>query len=385
MTVGFSLASSLLLTGLLVTHAWSQEVNGQIHGTVTDPTGAAVPDARVTATNTQTQVSASVPTKTDGSFEFLQLPVGTYNVTVGKTGFRTFTAENIALALNQIYNLPVSLQVGQVSESVVVEANAVQVETSTTQLSTVIQGQQIVDLPLNGMNWIQLQQLAPCVVSTSDRFTSNYATNGSQSQQNSFLVNGADAIDLPLNTPLIIPSPDAIAEFNLITSTLNPEYGRNSGAVLNAVIKSGTNRWTGDVFDFYRDTFLNGRNIYQVSKQVFHQNQFGGTLGGPVWRDHTFFFLSYQGTRNRSPQTGGQVTVPTQAQRNGLFPDIARSTAKSPFPLVGSNGQTYPAGTPYSTIFGSGQIPTADFNAISQNLLSKYVPQANIGTNLYSF
>ena len=194
-----------------------------------------------------------------------------------------------------------------------------------------------------------------------------------------------DSNDLPLNTPAIIPSPDAIGEFNFITSTINPEYGRNSGGVLNAVIKSGTNQFHGDVFEFYRDTFLNSRNLYQQVKPVFHQNQFGGTLGGPIWKDHTFFFISYQGTRFRQPQSGqGQTSVFTQSQRNGLFPDIANSTAVSPIPLTGSNGARYSAGTPYSQIFPTGQIPLTDFNPISQKLLG-YVPLSNSPGGIYSF
>lgn len=184
---------------------------------------------------------------------------------------------------------------GQVTESVQVEGNQVQVQTTSTQMETVIEGQKIVDIPLNGRNWTQLEQLVPGVVAGSDRFgaTGAYATNGSQGQQNSFLINGADSIDIDLNTPLVIPSPDAIAEFNLIDSTINPEYGRNSGGILNAIIKSGTNSFHGSAFEFYRDTFLNTHNFFQTTKPVFHQNQFGGTVGGPVIKNHMFFFLSY--------------------------------------------------------------------------------------------
>ena len=358
----------------------AQEVVAHIRGTVTDPSGAGVPSAEVKATNTQTNVSTTIMSQDDGSYEFLSLPPGTYDVTVTKAGFRTSTSRNITLTLNQIYNLPVSLEVGEVTESVQVEANPTQVETTTTQLGTIIDSKQIVDLPLLGRNWTQLQQLVPGAVSQSDRFNGAYATNGSESQQNSFLINGADTMDIRLNTPLIVPSPDSIGEFNLITSTINPEYGRNSGGVLNAIIKSGTNQFHGDAFEFYRDTFLNSRAFFQPTAPVFHQNQYGGTVGGPIWKDHTFFFLSYQGTRNREPDTygSGETNVFTQAQRNGYFPDIANSTTASPFAMVGENGATYPAGTPYNVLFPSGQIPAADFNPIALNLL-KSVPLPNLG------
>jgi len=382
------LGGALLLALTMAYSLQAQELVAHIRGAVTDPSGAGVPGAEVKATNTQTQVSTTVMTQDDGSYQFLSLPPGTYDVTVTKSGFRAFTASNITLTLNQVYNLPVALEVGEVTQSVQVEANPNQVETTTTQLGTIIDSKQITDLPLLGRNWTQLQQLVPGVVGSSDRFGvgGNYASNGSESQQNSFLINGADSMDFRLNQPLIIPSPDAIGEFNFITSTINPEYGRNSGGILNAVIKSGTNQFHGDAFEFYRDTFMNSRNFFQTTTPVFHQNQYGGTLGGPIWKDHTFFFISYQGTRNRRPDTNGtgQTEVFTQAQRDGYFPDIASSTTPSPIPLVGENGATYAAGTPYNVLFPNGQIPTADFNPVSVNLL-KQVPLPNLGGSLYSF
>src|SRR5579871_5057761 len=384
------LALAIVAVWLLLTPAVrADEVYANIRGTVTDATGAGVPEAEITAIQTETHVSRTVPAAIDGSFQLLNLPVGRYDVTVTRTGFRNFVIRGIQLSLNQVYSLPVALEVGQVNESVQVEANPVQVESVTTQLGTVIGSQQLLDLPLNGRNWTSLQQLAPGVVAASDRFGSggNYATNGSESQQNSFLINGADSTDLRINQPLIVPSPDAIAEFNLIDSTINPEYGRNSGAILNAVIKSGTNQLHGDAFEFYRDSFLNARSFFQTSQPIFHQNQYGGTLGGPIQKDKTFFFLSYQGTRNRAPDKNGsgQTNVFSQAQRNGFFPDLASSTTPSPFPLVGESGATYAAGTPYYVIFPTGHIPTADFNSISQSFLSKYIPLPNLGGNLYSF
>ena len=373
----------------------AQEVVSHIRGVVADPSGAGVPGAQVQATNVQTQVSTTVMTTEEGSYEFLSLAPGTYNVTVTKTGFRTFTVHNIPLAVNQIYDLPVSLELGEITQSVQVEASPMQVETSSTQLGTIIDSKQIVDLPLLGRNWTQLEQLAPGVMGGSDRFSAagsttggNYATNGSESQQNSFLINGADSMDLGLNAPLIIPSPDAIDQFNLIESTINPEYGRNSGGILNAIIKSGTNQFHGDAFEFYRDTFMNARDFFELTQPVFHQNQYGGTFGGPIVKNRTFFFVSYQGTRNRAPDSNeisNTATVFTQAQRNGSFPDIASSTNQSPVPLEGSNGATYPAGTPYSTLFPTGQIPTADFSPLAVQLMNKYIPLPNLGTNQYSF
>src|SRR5215510_4533022 len=340
------LLSALVLTLLLFTQsAFADNVYATVRGHVSDSTGAVLPGVQVTATNTLTGVSTSVTSHDDGLYEFLQLAVGTYSVSATKQGFKTFKSTPFPLDVNQVYNLPVTMQVGATSETVEVKAEAVQVETTSIQQQTVIGSQQIVDLPLINRNFVQLSQLAPGVMASSDRFGSNFATNGSQTQQNSYLVNGTDSNDIALNTPGILPSPDAIQEFNLITSTINPEYRRNSGGIVNALIKSGTNSWHGNAFDFYRDTFLNTRNFFTIGPQqpIFHQNVLGGTFGGPVWKDKTFFFLSYQGIRNATgtPTTN---TVFTPAERAGVFPDLALSTNGSPMPLTGEDGNTHPAG-----------------------------------------
>lgn len=379
--------------GLMISKAArADQLYGSIRGVVTDPSGAVIPEAVVTATDVDTGISRQFMTSADGRFEFLNLLVPTtYTITIEKNGFQKFVSRNILLNVNQAYVVNAELQIGAPTEQITVQANPAQVESTSIELGTVITGRLIVDLPLNGRNWVQLQQLEPGVVAASDG-RGSYATNGSQPEQNSYLINGTDDNDLPLNEVQVIPSPDAIAEFKMVTNTINPEYGRNSGAILNAVIKSGTNQFHGDGFEFYRDTSLNARNFFQPAPAIFHRNQFGGTIGGPVWKNHTFFFFSYQGTRESQPETSadcgcptpGAVPVFTQAQRNGVFPGLATSTNTSPFPLVGDNGQTYPAGTPYSTIFSGGTIPTADFNSVSSGLLNKYVPLPSVG-NLYEF
>lgn len=362
-----------------------------IRGTVTDQSGAGVPDVTVKASNIATGVTQTVTTASDGSYSFLQLAVGDYNVTADKSGFETFTATRIHLELNQVYVLAIKLSLGAMSQEVTVQANAVQVDTTTPQLGTVVEAPQIVSLPLIGRNWIQLQQLQPGVVGASDRFgtsgtASNYATNGGESQFNLYLIDGTDTNDLELNTPTFIPSEDAISEFKMVTSTMNPEYARTSGTVLNAVIKSGTNSFHGDAFDYYRDTFLDSRNYFATAVNPYHENQFGGTLGGPILKNHTFGFFSYQGVREGFPQTSNGVTSPgvetatvfAPGQDSGTTPfaGLSSSTGTSATPLVGDNGVTYPAGTPYSTIFSTGIIPTADINATTAKLL-KYVPGPN--------
>lgn len=394
----------LLFSLLGVPTAKADNLYARIQGTITDPAGGVLAGVKLTATNVGTNISYETESKTDGTFVFLNLPIGTYRVTATIPSFRTFTASGITLVLDQVYVLNIKMELGQVSEQVMVEASNVQVETANTQLGTVINGDTIVDMPLNGRNWTQLQLLEPGVMASSDRF-GTYSTNGSQTQQNSFLINGQDSNDLPLNTPLIIPSPDAIGEFNMVTNTINPEYGRNSGAIMNATIKSGTNSFHGDGFEFFRDTSLNTSDYFTGVPAVFHQNQFGGTLGGPIIKNHTFFFFSYQGSRYRQPQSTSTQTVYSAAERGGDFsqgadvdpttglPYIAESTVGAPFALYGDNkspcpvssGVQCPAGTTYATLFSTGMIPTQDFNPISVKLMNQFVPLPNGASNAYNF
>jgi len=399
-----SLFAALSLSSLGVQPANADNLYAKIQGTVTDPTGAVLSGAKLTATNVGTNISYTAETSGDGNYVFLNLPIGTYRVTATSPGFRTFTATGITLVLDQVYQLNIKMEIGQISEQVLVEASNVQVETTNTQLGTVINGDTIVDMPLNGRNWTQLQQLEPGVMASSDRF-GTYSTNGSQTQQNSFLINGQDSNDVPLNTPLIIPSPDAIAEFSMVTNTINPEYGRNSGAIMNAAIKSGTNSFHGDGFEFYRDTFLNTSDFFTREPAIFHQNQFGGTIGGPILKNHLFGFFSYQGSRFRQPQASNTQTVYSPAELNGNFsqgadvdpvtgvPYIAESTTKAPMALWGDAASSCPVGGPqcaanttsYAKLFSTGMIPTQDFSPISQKLVTQFVPLPNRANNGYNF
>jgi Carboxypeptidase regulatory-like domain len=372
---------SFAIVGLLfslATPASAIDVYARIRGVVTDPSGAVIAGAKVSATSTATGIVTTATTASDGSYELLQLPApSSYDLKCEKTGFKAYVAEHLRVVVGQIYVQNIQMTLGQVTQQVTVEAAPTQVEKTSIQLTATVSGSQIVDMPLNGRNWVQLQQTLPGVVAQADG-RGNYSTNGSQTDQNSFLVNGVDTNDLPLNTPLILPSPDAIAEFHMVTNTINPEYGRNSGAILNAITKSGSNSFHGSAFDFFRDTGLNSRNFY-TGKIVYHQHQFGGTVGGPIWKDHTFFFFSYQGTRNRVPQAGGDVTVFSQQQRNGHFAGF--SDSPSPFPLTGEDGTVYPAGTPYSTIFPTASIPTSDFSPLSSGLVTQFVPLPTSGSD----
>ena len=376
------------------------DVTGRISGTVTDPSGAVVVNATVTATNTKTGVAYNTKSNTTGSYQILNLPVGTYNLSATAPGFQSFTANGITLNIDQEYVQPVEFHVGQEAQTVEVQANAVQVDTTNMQLNNVVEAKQIVDLPLIGRNWTQLELLQPGVEASNDRF-GTFSVNGAQTQQTSFLVNGTDINDLPLNTTQYTPSPDALSEFNLITSSLNPEYSRNSGAIVSASIKNGTNAFHGDAFDFYRDTFLNSHNFFQKTAPKFHQNLFGGTVGGPVLKDKAFFFLSYQGNRAVAPESGatGNVTVFSQAQLgvNGsanwstLANGSAFNMSTKPIPgtLLAQTGCG--AGSTWRSCFQPGgagtpvTIPTSAFNPLALKLVQQYVPLPNSANNTFLY
>ena len=397
---------------LVVQPAKADNLYASIRGRALDQAGAQMPDVKVTATNAATNISSTAMTNQEGVYVFQQLAVGDYKLTAEKQGFRTFSVSKIHVDVNQVFEQDFKMEVGEVNQTVTVEANPVQVNTTSAQLGAVVSATQIVDIPLINRNWTNLQQIQPGVVAAADG-RGDFATNGSETQQNSYLINGTDTNDLPLNTPLIIPSPDAIEEFRMVTNVINPEYGRNSGAIINAVTKSGTNEFHGTGFNFYRDTFLNAKNFFAKNAQIFHQNEFGGTIGGPIVKNHTFIFFSYQGIRNRAPQSGGNVTVFTPAERGGDFstsdfngtpaagttPTMNPNT--SPFPLFGdasspcpvSSGTPCAAGTFYGKaytatgalitngLFSTGVVPTQDFNPLAAQLMSQFVPLPNAGNN----
>src|SRR5438094_3145690 len=225
-----SLLKSLVLTLALIMMlsagtALADELYGKIRGTVTDSTGAVVVGATISATNIATGIGAQTASRADGSYEFLQLAApATYTVTVQQPGFREFSAQHVALALNQIYVLDVQLEVGAVTQTVTVEAAPAQVESTSMQLGANLTSRDVTELPLIGRDWFELQQTLPGTVSTSDRFGGDYAANGTRAQFNSYMVNGTDANDFPLNLVSFVPSPDAVGEVNIITNTINPEY-----------------------------------------------------------------------------------------------------------------------------------------------------------------
>ena len=378
------LAASLSLAS---TPTFAVDVNGRIKGTVTDPAGAEVPNAQVIATNQATGVKFTTTSQGNGDYQFQELPVGTYTISASAPGFNNFSATGIVINIDQEYVEAIRLNVGGSNETVSVQADAVQVNTTDMQLNNIVDKTEFVELPLLGRDFSQLELILPGVQASSDRFGS-FSVNGSQSQQSSYLINGADSNDLPLNTISFTPNLDALQQFNLVTGPLNAEYDRNSGAVVSTAVIQGTNTFHGDVFEFFRDTFLNTKNYFQTTAPKYHENIFGGTLGGPILKDKLFIFGAYQGQRASEPQTSyGSVNVPTAAQLTGNFSSTTFSTNVIPasitIPGCVSGTQTF--ASCFGTTGLNGQVPSSAINPISAAFLSKYVPAANNGASGYIF
>ncbi len=342
----------------------AQSTGGRILGHVSDASGASVVGAKVTLSNEATGVTRDVKTNDSGDYVLLEVQPGQYNIKVEQQGFTTILRKGVTLEVNQVVTLNLTLQVGQTKEVVEVTSEAPLVDTTSTQLGAVVNDRSISQLPLNARDTYQFLQLQPGVMSTVGSSNSvvygndkagAVSVNGGRGRSNNFSVNGGDANDQFVNLPTVQPAPDSIEEFRVLTNTFDAEYGRNSGSVVNVVTKSGTNDMHGNVYEFFRNTKLNA-NAYcftalqgiPCDKPQFNQNQFGGTFGGPIKKDRTFFFTSYEGRRIRQGIPSPAVTVPTAAERpdpsnptvnDGQSGIVADFSSESPF--AGSLADTY--------------------------------------------
>ena len=303
----------------------AQSTGGRIHGTVTDPSGGAVATATVTLIHEATHATREVQSGENGEYIFIEVPVGTYEIDAAIQGFKKYVRKGVALDLNQVITVDIALQIGAASESIEVTGAPPVVDTSSTQLGAIVNDRSSTQLPLNQRDVYQLLQLQPGVQSQlgNDLFYGSdkagvVTVNGGRGRSNNYTVNGGDGNDLFVNGPAIEPSPDSIEEFRVITNNFDAEYGRNSGAVVNVVTKSGTNQLHGSFYEFFRNDVLNSKafTFTPAPKPGFKQNQFGGTLGGPIRKDKTFIFGSYEGRRIIKGIDSQSVFVPTGAEMN---------------------------------------------------------------------
>src|SRR2546422_3148234 len=273
----------------------AQSTGGRIRGTVIDTSGAAIAAAKVIIISEATHASRDAETGADGEYVFLEIPVGTYEVNAQSAGFKKYVRKGIVLNLNQVVNLDITLQVGTAVETIEVTGAPPLVDTTSTQLGAVVNERSVSQLPLAQRDAYQLLQLQPGVQSQlgvdgvygSDR-AGGVSVNGGRCRDNNYKVNGGDGNDQFANLPAIQPSPDAIAEFRVLTNTFDAEYGRNSGAVVNVVTKSGTHDFHRSTYEFFRNKDLNARGFFELQKLDYLQNQFGATLAEPLKKNKTF-------------------------------------------------------------------------------------------------
>ncbi len=328
------LASTLLPLLFCCASASAQKDTGAIEGTVKDESGKVVVGAKVTVTDVDRGNITNTVTNGVGDFTASPLRVGRYKLSVEKAGFKTALAGPVVVEVQEHPTVEITLQVGRVDETVTVTAQSPQLETETSDLGQVVSGLRAITLPLNGRNYAQLALLGAGVVPSEpgSRVETSYgfSSNGARALQNNYLLDGVDNNSnlgdvLTGQAYVIQPSVDAIEEFKVQTNSYSAEFGRGNGAILNAVIKSGTNSFHGDVYEFFRNDALDGRNAFDSSRQPYHQNQYGATLGGPIIKDRTFFFVDYEGLR--ITQSLPQLSlVPTPAEIGGDFSSFLTNT-----------------------------------------------------------
>jgi Carboxypeptidase regulatory-like domain/TonB dependent receptor len=392
----------VLLCLVFCASALAQSTGGRILGRVADPTGAVLAGVKVKLVNQATGVERSTTADNDGNYNFIEVPVGDYRLEFDQTGFKKNIRRDVGLNLNQVITLNMIMQVGQTQETVEVTSEAPLVDTSSTQLGAVINDRSITQLPLNQRDTYQFLSLQPGVQSQvgADLYygggsTGAVSVNGGRGRANNFSVNGGDANDMFVNLPTVQPSPDSVEEFRVLTNSFDAEYGRNSGSVVNVVTKSGTNRFHGNVYEFNRNRSLNSKGYFDTSKPAFIQNQFGGTLGGPIKKDRTFFFGSFEGRRLVRGFSGDVVTVPDALERQGNFSEgpafggvigdqnvadvlNTRAGGACAAAIAAAGGATPAADVAYSDVFPGNVIPASCQDPVAVDLL-RFVPNANRG------
>ena len=325
---------------LAITVPLRADVTGSILGYVRDSSGGVLPNATLTVTQTSTGYTRTATTDGSGQYTILALPPGTYRLTASDAGFENGVVENINLNVNDALKFDFTLKIGNVSQTVSVDASAVQVDTTTTSMGTTITSSQILSMPLNGRSYLDLLALQPGVapsntVSTyNDRApasglygsSGNVSTDGQPEWANAFLVNGAEVNETKNMGAGMIPDADSVAEFRLITNSFSAEYGKFTGSVMNTVTKSGTNSFHGTLFEFYRNQKMDAINYFDTTKAELKRHQYGGVFGGPILKDRLFTFTDFQQTRQNAGASTGLVQVLSNDERNGIFSDTILDT-----------------------------------------------------------
>jgi len=379
----------------------------RLRGTVSDPTGAVVPGAKVHARNLSTSAVVEATSGAEGSYS-ISLSEGRYDLEFSEAGFQTVVKRGVDVAPGATVALDIQLPIATQNESLSVTVELAGVETTSSQLGETISAATMTSIPSNGRSFTDMLAMQPGVIPASsqqpnavvmsgcaatppsgDLNPGNLSVSGQRETSNGFSVNTANVEEDFNNGTAVIPNLDSIQDFKVLTSNFDAEYGNFSGGQVLVNTKSGSNKFHGSAFEFLRNTALDSRNYFATERASYQRNQYGGTLGGPIRKDKAFFFLDYQGTRMTQGQETGNITVPSLADRSGNLSDLASQLTGSVSgdylaALLSSKlGRAVTAGEPYSQVFPGGQIPTSIWSAPAMNLL-KYIPQPNVGSNLFS-
>src|SRR5215475_15703218 len=360
--------SILVAVSAISIATFAQGIRATVTGRVIDSSGAVVPKARITITNTGTNETRVVETGDEGDYTLPQLPPGDYSLTVEQAGFKK-AVQRFTLETGQGARVDITLQAGAVTEQVEITAVTPVVSAEDAALGAVVDQKKIVELPLNGRDYLQLAQLQPNVFAPAQNstvgFRGGFNVAGNSEIANNYIKDGIDNNDETTNQPLHRPILDAVLEFKVLTGTYSAEYGRQAGGQVIVTTKSGTNDFHGSAFEFHRNSVFDARNFFAPVKPSFRRNQFGGVLGGPIRKDRTFFFAGYEGQR-RGQQEAGLANVPTLAMRQGDFSGVPGLVLRDPLGVG----------------FPDNKIPKERWNSQGVGLLALYPnPNTSGGNN----
>jgi hypothetical protein len=381
------IAAAMLMFGC-ASQAAGQSVYGSILGTVTDATNAAVPGVEVTLVNLGTNEQRRAVSDEAGNYTFVNLLPGEYGVSIEKQGFKKVTRQPVTVQVQASVRIDAALQVGDSSQIVEVTAGTPLLQTQESSLGHVVESRRIQEIPLNGRNVLNLVSLVPGVVPQGNTAGNpvtanvngwgNYQIGGGTANQSATYIDGAPINVSYVNGTSLVPTQDVIQEFRVATNNISPEFGRFAGGIVNMSTKSGTNQLHGSMYEYFRNRSLNANNFFSnragQARPAFNQNQFGVTLGGPVVKDKTFYFISYEGFVLRQG-TVALNTVPTAAMRQGDF-------SQTGIPAIFDPLTTTTTGTPTRTAFGNRQIPAARLSPEAMRLANMLWPLPNQGTGV---
>lgn len=387
---------TLLMSEAAFSTLWAQSSSGIIFGTVTDPTGAVVATADVKATNTATGISEAVKTDQSGNYVIPDLPAATYSITGEAAGFRTIERTGILLQVDQRARVDLPMQVGQAEQVVAVQGNVTNLDTFSSTVKDVVDSTRMVELPLNGRNALSLQALLPGSVQMGSGSAASgialntnlvFSVNGARPNQSAYTLDGGLNMDMYNNLPAAFPNPEMLQEFSILQNSYSAVYGRDAGAVVDMITKSGTNQIHGSVYEFLRNDYADAKDYFATVVSPLQRNQFGGTIGGPVilphynGRDRTFFFVGTELTRQGLGSTISSTIVPTALERAGNF----SQTLIHGKPITVAPPSTVTAANPTGTPFPGAIIPASFLDPVGQSFANAFLPVPNRPGNIYAY